>query len=1000
MNTKNQNPKTIYKTIFINLQKNARFSFALLQSINQKYPQSLLTLLTITTWLFLNIITLDAQSIRINPNDVSVTDPIFEDFMIEIEIPANDELTEVKLLLDDTSIPDEDAPDHAGFPTGDTRVEIFKDGVLRSCEIIMDVENLDSETKLYTFQFDLPLWIVGTNNVQASADTLGSKESILSAKATIDFQLPYPNWGIGVSEDGLGDTFSLPGVMIAASNCDLLFCKDSDEDGLLDLWENIAVTVLNPLLVFDGGEDLRRYNLFHPTRIFTRVAPVGTIDPEDGTCNTGPKYLLFNHAIAFEKDYGHEVRTGIFGTWDGISDHDGDNQDSNVLWEIIDRFEIQLRKIRTKGHSGRVITTPILPLQNRTYEFSPEQMAFSDGRIVWEKPDLATLRGWLNSYDEVSDSLGEEIQVRIIGKEPTGVMKLYIEEDKHGIWPSRASCSDIGRYNCGEVLIPFNGESGHFLYGNDLESIQSDIENSLGRTRDLYLYRQAIEALAYEIRDYMNRIDPSELNDFPRFPSVNVGEPPESGRPFIDQLNDVVFSGPNSDISGIWPDEAVWNDPDGAFLGCCSYIGGPLREILDGFCLLPDNISDELVTYSLNDDPERIDGYDMDDGEVFEIDVAPNQAYGASLSFREYTRVTVTPDVPISFTLMANAGAENVALGTSSGEPMSIVLGPVLLEQPEIQPHNSFDRLHWRDGIFSLNDPLLSRKFPYILQTGDGETGCYRFEIRLERAMPPVDRFERHLERKFGNNVQENATVIDLEENGIALEDLTLHNSSDIDYYRIQLPRNDELSACLSSLGFTYQPEDLQINVEEKRYDGIGSQNSPHYFQWETEDCSDDCVHLKVYSERGKENHYEIRIDYQPPQCVPAPLVEDQIDPSIIGDLIPNTPIDPDQVKDFIEIEGLQSIEPQIEMPIKNIGDPVKATPLPEPLPFPKDLRAKPMLEIENSPVEIQPQPSPPSITAIEGLKITIEPSQASAQESLEFSGGLYIESLTPVELK
>lgn len=179
-----------------------------------------------------------------------VSNPIITDFFIEIDVPSGEELWSVRLNFDDTCI-----------PGGDASLNIYNRDT-RSC-LIKVTQNFTGRSTRYTFEsFDLPLWKVGENTLRIDVTVMvaiGEGRTIdqsTSFFVFFSFDLPSPSFGIGKANEGgpdeepLGTSFSLRGmnIPIFQDECPFIFCKDTDQDGLLDLWENIAVEVLRPLL--------------------------------------------------------------------------------------------------------------------------------------------------------------------------------------------------------------------------------------------------------------------------------------------------------------------------------------------------------------------------------------------------------------------------------------------------------------------------------------------------------------------------------------------------------------------------------------------------------------------------------------------------------------------------------------------------------------------------------------------------------------------------------
>jgi hypothetical protein len=316
-----------------------------------------------------------------------VTQPVVHDFSVQIDVPGNETLETVKLLLDDTSIPgsSKQLSDSSRYAGGDTEVILFQRPESK-CIAKVTQEAKDDFTR-YTFHFDLPLWQVGTNWLEVVAETSdGNTSRDYSQSASYYFELPVGNLGI---EDG-GTLFELqnisgfPNIPIWASKCPFAFCKDADQDGLLDLWENIAIEVLRPVLQFDEDEEFFE-NKQHELAIFSRVFPA----------SADQDYILFHHFALYSEDYGNDPLAG----------HNGDNEDFQVAWRIQSDYAITLEHLWTEVHWEHCLLC--LP-ERQDKDYGLDHMRFT----------------------------------------PEGFLRLAIEEDKHGTWPNPKKCNDDSAYDC------------------------------------------------------------------------------------------------------------------------------------------------------------------------------------------------------------------------------------------------------------------------------------------------------------------------------------------------------------------------------------------------------------------------------------------------------------------------------------------------------------------------------------------------------------------------
>jgi hypothetical protein len=209
----------------------------------------------------------------------------------------------------------------------------------------------------------------------------------------------YPPRGWGISEGGR--RFAPPGVPPRATGCPFVFCKDADRDGLLDLWENVAARQLRPVLVLDESEDLLEHDN-HYIRTFARVTPVD-----------GGRNILFRVANAFSRDYGDPGA--------GLGSHNGDVPTPQMLWRL-SGDAIRLEWLRANHHLGG-----------------------------WD--------WWTYTVPFHQDWVQPVERLRFDG---AGTLKLWVEEDKHGLWWSNEACEEDGPYDCngGPVVSPYVVNAG------------------------------------------------------------------------------------------------------------------------------------------------------------------------------------------------------------------------------------------------------------------------------------------------------------------------------------------------------------------------------------------------------------------------------------------------------------------------------------------------------------------------------------------------------------
>ncbi|MEL7357877.1 MAG: calcium-binding protein [Cyanobacteria bacterium J06560_6] len=188
-------------------------------------------------------------------------------------------------------------------------------------------------------------------------------------------------------KNGSKITFKTPGLSIFTDNLSSKVHPDGDRDMLNDKWEEKAIQALKPVLELDEGEDLLRHPE-HKVATFTRATPV-VVD--------GQKYVFFLNKIAFSNDYGTPEK--IAGKKRGS--HSGDAESMYTAWKVTGSETLELASLWTVGHRSAV---------DLKAGFFPVPRAWHPTRFRTQPKDVILT--------------------------PDGSMKIFVEEDKHGLWSS------------------------------------------------------------------------------------------------------------------------------------------------------------------------------------------------------------------------------------------------------------------------------------------------------------------------------------------------------------------------------------------------------------------------------------------------------------------------------------------------------------------------------------------------------------------------------------
>lgn len=188
----------------------------------------------------------------------------------------------------------------------------------------------------------------------------------------------------------------------------------------------------------------------------------------------GSSYVLFAHVIAYSRDYGH---LGLLG-------HPGDTEGFGMLFRVTESGALSWVSSAAKGHACLTC--------GPRYSFRDQEFA-SDGTPL-----------------------------------------LYVERDKHGLWPSGKSCRNDGVFRCGgqRMLRP---------------------------------------------------------------EAANVGDPSDDGsRALLDSLDGLAATGPFGQLAGVFPGEAVWTRADARVPG--RFCGGHVRCGRGSSANQPGNVIVDLLT--------------------------------------------------------------------------------------------------------------------------------------------------------------------------------------------------------------------------------------------------------------------------------------------------------------------------------------------------------------------------------------------------------------------
>ncbi|MBN1655230.1 MAG: hypothetical protein JXA30_15785 [Deltaproteobacteria bacterium] len=241
--------------------------------------------------------------------------PIVPSFQVDIPATNGSAIRDAWIELEDKAV---------GRNTGFKLLSDFKP--------VRGVSSSRPHPSIARLVFDLPLWRPGINRFRIRGFLVGkaTRHRFATGFHQITYELP-PGFGlIGPGHFRLPERHFPMGI----GNCQTLFCKDADGDGLNDLWENVALQQLRPRLMMDSNDEL-----FNPKYRRDAVRLLSSVYPLK---KSGERYILFAHAIAFSRDYGPPSLYGF--------DHPGDTEAWGIAYRVDRDQGLHWEASIAKGH--------------------------------------------------------------------------------------------------------------------------------------------------------------------------------------------------------------------------------------------------------------------------------------------------------------------------------------------------------------------------------------------------------------------------------------------------------------------------------------------------------------------------------------------------------------------------------------------------------------------------------------------------------------------------
>jgi hypothetical protein len=252
--------------------------------------------------------------------------------------------------------------------------------------------------------------------------------------------------------------------------------SDMDGDGLNQNWENAAANAVNPVIEVDEEELWLKNRSIHFVVNFVRVYPWPSI--------ADPQYIIFGFLETWSRDYGSGAQNDIY---EYVKEkHDGDSEMIFEAWKVLDDNRIALEWVQTSSHYG-----------------------VTNHSGVWHVRDHQCNIG--NISNTHRQQIGTELLCEALEIEmPSGRVKLYTAENKHGIYPNDHLCNNARLVNLYSEVYWFENcgfDPSDYLPYQWSDSDFDDDPRYLGDGKWLWTVFNVGEPDNYLINDLDNRFE-------------------------------------------------------------------------------------------------------------------------------------------------------------------------------------------------------------------------------------------------------------------------------------------------------------------------------------------------------------------------------------------------------------------------------------------------------------------------------------------------------------
>jgi len=183
---------------------------------------------------------------------------------------------------------------------------------------------------------------------------------------------------------------------------------DPDGDDVNQIWEDIAMQLINPIFELDEEDNWLSNREAH------RVVNICRVTPYPSRVNR--QYLLFYYCVTWARDYGRF----------SLKDHNGDVEKTVLAWKIMGDDELQLKYVFTSSHDDSS------QLCNHSAVWNAVGETTNTGKVFMGPDDTMTAALEFSNNN----------------------LKLQVSEDKHAIYPTAACGDDV------QLFITFGEDCG------------------------------------------------------------------------------------------------------------------------------------------------------------------------------------------------------------------------------------------------------------------------------------------------------------------------------------------------------------------------------------------------------------------------------------------------------------------------------------------------------------------------------------------------------------